>query len=863
MILVKDKKRELKIMKKNLREKSITILREKIPLLPKLAFLLGLILLSNIFLFGIARAGVIDTLQPGEWSEIPDSKIRSVVPSGLWNPVSIIDAWNSGTYDTKRDRYLVMGGGHNNYGGNELYAFDINTLKWSRIWGPSTVVPAQGGSCNETYPDGNPSSRHTYDAVEYIPGLDRLWIHGGSLWCGSGGSSQATWLYNFVTAQWERKSNPPIQSELMIVSGFDPQSQHIFMAGHFTRERLQEYDPMSDKWFIRGDQSIEGEQTATIDTKRRLFVSIGNGKVFIYNLNTSGQITRETILTTGDIAIINKSFPGVAYDPVHDKIVAWQGDAGDPFVYALDMDTRIWTKYGPTTSVNPSAASETGTFGRWQYIPSKNVFIIVNSIDENVWVYRPNFSTPPGPVPPDTTPPFVSITNPVDGSTVSGAITLSASASDNVGVVGVQFKLDGQNLGIEDLSSPFSYAWDTTQVSNGFYVLSASARDAAGNNSLSVTTTVEVSNEGTSLSLPLPPPTSTGIINIPSNTWIARPAPEVDKGPCPLGDCKDMRLAYNPDNRRIYFLGGDYGYSGAVGRSSGRNELYSYSILNGDWQLETPYCLTNGDPQPNGPDEVGWVYDTGRHIFWMKPGYQWDNSNLCPQSNLIKGKLMTFDPITRKWDVPPRQIIYAGEINDFIQYDPISDTLIGFVFDGGAGASSIVYDIATDTWETTVHGGNERFGSAYSALDVEGRVIYLIDSDQDKLYRYNIETKELTFLTNTPADAQYHYTVFYWDSVNKVILWPYILDNGGTVLSLYIYHPDTNTWEAETPFQPDGFQVRGNNGVFDPQQNALLIMGARETLEPYFYLYRYGNGTGGTPDTVPPSPPKNLKLKVF
>ena len=48
---------------------------------------------------------------------------------------------------------------------------------------------------------------------------------------------------------------------------------------------------------------------------------------------------------------------------------------------------------------------------------------------------------------PDTTPPTVSMSAPADNATVSGAVTLSASASDNVGVAGVQFKLDGANLG--------------------------------------------------------------------------------------------------------------------------------------------------------------------------------------------------------------------------------------------------------------------------------------------------------------------------------------------------------------------------------------------------------------------------------
>ena len=47
---------------------------------------------------------------------------------------------------------------------------------------------------------------------------------------------------------------------------------------------------------------------------------------------------------------------------------------------------------------------------------------------------------------PDTTPPVVSIIAPAGGSTVSGVTMVTADASDNVAVVGVQFFLDGAVL---------------------------------------------------------------------------------------------------------------------------------------------------------------------------------------------------------------------------------------------------------------------------------------------------------------------------------------------------------------------------------------------------------------------------------
>ena len=95
---------------------------------------------------------------------------------------------------------------------------------------------------------------------------------------------------------------------------------------------------------------------------------------------------------------------------------------------------------------------------------------------------------------PDTTPPTVSISAPAGGATVSGTVTVSATASDNVGVASVQFQLDSANLGGLDTTSPYSISWDSTTASNGSHTLRAIAKDAAGNATTSAAVTVTVSN---------------------------------------------------------------------------------------------------------------------------------------------------------------------------------------------------------------------------------------------------------------------------------------------------------------------------------------------------------------------------------
>jgi chitodextrinase len=97
----------------------------------------------------------------------------------------------------------------------------------------------------------------------------------------------------------------------------------------------------------------------------------------------------------------------------------------------------------------------------------------------------------------DSTPPSVSITAPVGGSTVSGTVTVSANASDNAGVASVQFMLDGTKLGAADGSPPYSAPWNTTAASNGTHTLAAVATDTAGNSTTSGAVTVTVSNATT------------------------------------------------------------------------------------------------------------------------------------------------------------------------------------------------------------------------------------------------------------------------------------------------------------------------------------------------------------------------------
>ena len=81
---------------------------------------------------------------------------------------------------------------------------------------------------------------------------------------------------------------------------------------------------------------------------------------------------------------------------------------------------------------------------------------------------------------PDSTAPTVKVTAPTDGSTAAGMVTLTASASDNVGVVEVRWYIDGVEVA-RDFAAKWSRTWNARSKASGTHEIYARARDAAGN----------------------------------------------------------------------------------------------------------------------------------------------------------------------------------------------------------------------------------------------------------------------------------------------------------------------------------------------------------------------------------------------
>ena len=344
-------------------------------------------------------------------------------------------------------------------------------------------------------------------------------------------------------------------------------------------------------------------------------------------------------------------------------------------------------------------------------------------------------------------------------------------------------------------------------------------------------------------------------IDIPAGQWTALPGPDIGKG---IRGSKHVGGEFNPNNKRLYFTGGDYSGTGGYMQSY-RQETWSLSIadrfsstdINAGWKLEFPYCGPDGGVQPYHPDFVGWTWDSTRNVFWMVPGTMVGTVSNCPNEpgpGFLGSSVMTFDPAAQKWAHHGPASKYKNHTWQSV-YDAKTDTIIQFAHNGGNGqAEAGFYNIATKTWSYAGLGLNAlrkpiRINNGYMAADFHERAIYAIDPFQGRLHRYLIDSRKLEDLGAVPTGPTNKTNPqagnLVWDSVNKILMWA--LDPGR---GFHAYNPATKTWEVlPTNSNLNGIKAYGRTLVFDPSQNVFLLFGcASESCRPsarYMFFFRY------------------------
>ena len=177
---------------------------------------------------------------------------------------------------------IVWGGGHTDYHGNEVYGLNLNAnpIAW-RLERDATHNPnLAGGACPESNADGTPTSRHTGEALEYLPNQD--WYEMFGYGCYNGGFSDQMWKLN-PSFSWTQLAIPsshpdPANNGSEPVFAYDSVSDKIYWLEGNTGT-FWSYSGSANTWTSQLQTGLEGcffqDSSAVVDPVRRLYICTG------------------------------------------------------------------------------------------------------------------------------------------------------------------------------------------------------------------------------------------------------------------------------------------------------------------------------------------------------------------------------------------------------------------------------------------------------------------------------------------------------------------------------------------------------------------------------------------------------------
>jgi len=356
----------------------------------------------------VANAGPIDTMEPGSWYEVPNSKLSNVDPCPARNcsytanegQSAVIDDWTGAAVATNygtKGGYIVWGGGHSGYFGSEVYIFDVGTLQWKRV-----SEPVNNGICNYAeaeLQDGSPCSSHTYDGVEYHPASNSFVILGAAGSHEGITSSPRVHLFSFATSTWRRGASytgggTPFGG----ATAYDASRDVFWIQPGFSLP-FGKYDPNANNggggWTLYKAYNMDTGSVGAIDATRDIFVVIdglAQHQIVVFDLKNPNSPVK--VAVAGDTSPQQQVGSAFDWDPVQKVFVAWMGGTS---VYILTppsgdwrTGTWMWTKAPPssTNAVTPTAPNMNHSYSHWRYIPAVNAWMVANRNTDNVFFYK-------------------------------------------------------------------------------------------------------------------------------------------------------------------------------------------------------------------------------------------------------------------------------------------------------------------------------------------------------------------------------------------------------------------------------------------------------------------------------------------
>lgn len=372
-------------------------------------------------------------IAPGTWGVLPNSVLNGSAAqlygalSG-WNTTNsnVLSPWSggflntngiytSGAYDGSSvfipgTFFCLWGGGHVDYGGNEMYCYgplESSSPQWHCPRAATNPPPFDV----EYDGSGNPVSRHTYCSLVYLPTTNRMMAVGTPYrWTDAGGGPDcATFQFNMqnpATKQpWAQLAHPTMPC---MVTAYDAKLGGVWGLSMITYSVFF-YDVTTNSWMEGNDNFNVGYyyMGADVDVNRGIFATFGGlygggHGLWFYTTNNgvSNQYWVPNTTGTGPNMSETGACGSIAYDSFNDCFVVWPGGSNGGTLYTLKAPAAnpyqggnpwTWTKISPSAGATPDLENPHGTFGRFRSVTSPIIsgYILLNSVTSSIYFYRP------------------------------------------------------------------------------------------------------------------------------------------------------------------------------------------------------------------------------------------------------------------------------------------------------------------------------------------------------------------------------------------------------------------------------------------------------------------------------------------
>lgn len=384
----------------------------KLPLL----LVLGVLAMSGAQAQSLGAAPAwAQNITPGTWAAISQNTMADVDPaddpaansnypnspsySGNTGQAGVLSAWNGGALATgygAKGSLLMWGGGHQDYYGNEVYAFDLATQRWKRLSNPYQNIsfPVNNG----IWPDGSPSVPHTYGFAGYHPGSNSF-VSVMTQTSNTPSNATIAVMFDLGTGRW--RSGPKDSGGALVYGGWAV------------------YDRSRDAWWAEGGDSggsfvkysMNGNGSAGSWTNFPAKFSALNSRAAIDPVHDMVAVT----LFNHDDTIrgIDLKNPGAdavnlrqgGSMPSREGAAGWEwSDARQAFLYwrrgtgvyevklsGSDWRTGTWTWTNLSTGDGATPQDQgTGIFNRFRLVryDDMEIAVVVNQVNGPVYAYR-------------------------------------------------------------------------------------------------------------------------------------------------------------------------------------------------------------------------------------------------------------------------------------------------------------------------------------------------------------------------------------------------------------------------------------------------------------------------------------------